>query len=178
MITRNAVKSHLVLCLKTKQKKAQPFTLSCTYNTVARLHVAAGNPRVLIFQAWALSCDTDLASVCLLLGTGLFLFCVSLTSQFSCPVLHWSSLFSLKVLYRLALAYECKSHRSAGTGGTLYTHIQAHAVVCLKISSAWLLSPSEMRQGNDCKVKKASSSLKRTFLCLVHLLKYFYSEFP
>lgn len=173
---RNAVKSHLVMCLKTKQKKAQPFTLSCTYNTVERLHVAAGNPCVLIFQAWALSCDTDLASVCLLLGTGLFLFCVSLTSQFSCPVLHWSSLFSFKVPYRQAIAYECKSHRSAGTGRGHYIHTVSCCGLLKNILS--LTSQPPRIAPRQWWVKKASSSFKRTFLCLVHLLKYFYSEFP
>lgn len=67
-------------------------------------HADAGNPHyILLFLAPALSCDTDLVHVCLLLGTGLFLFCVWLTSQLSHPLLHLSSLSTLKVPYRVVL---------------------------------------------------------------------------
>lgn len=159
----NAVKSHLATCLKWKQNKPQPLTFSYTYNAVKKWCYRLEMPLSPQFPGlssvlWHRFCIL----LCLLLGTGFFLFCVSLTSQFSCPVLHLSSLFLLQVPYGPALANECKSQGPVGKRGGIATHTFSGGV-CLKTSQAWLLSPWEMGQTNDCEAKKASDFLDRTF---------------
>ena len=122
MITRNALKSHLATCLKTKRNKPQPFTFSCTYSTVKKWRVDAGNPPTSWFSRLELCPVTQIWHVFAYWHRPLPVLCLADFPVFlSCTAFELFVL-SFKVPYRLALAHECKSHGTAGRG-ILYTHI-------------------------------------------------------